>query len=447
MRTLESSPGLALYPDLTMKNSPGSQPDPSPNRLRTLFRLAIFIIASGSSFANADSPFARQYVDGPDTGFGVSMAYDRAGNPTASYESVSGSIQYAVFNGTDWDVTTVVADAGSASPKALTALAFSSENHPAIAFQDRNVGHLKIAEYDGEMWNISTIDSTTICGEFCTIVADSNGKYHVAYNDATNKNLKYATNVGGAWLPETVDNTTDTGFFNSIDLYSNNSPGICYYENTDSALKYAYKDEHGAWIKVTVDSEGDTGAYCSLAIGLNENLHIVYVNLTEYEVVHAEWDGFTWTYLTLDDRVVNYLYCSIALNGANQPAVCYIDFTNGNLYYGVRSAGFWDFQIASEGYAFTSLAFDNTGSFPLIGFQYNSDPEYGFMGVAFVPRPPPVVSAVPPAAADSALKVAVTTKIKKLKKKIKKLKKARNSRKAAASTKKLKKLKKLLKSL
>jgi len=64
-----------------------------------------------------------------------------------------------------------------------TSLAFDNTDHPAIAYQDSGVENLKLDRWDGENWDITTVDSAGDVGEFPSLEFDSNGHPAISYRD------------------------------------------------------------------------------------------------------------------------------------------------------------------------------------------------------------------------------------------------------------------------
>ena len=90
-------------------------------------------------------------------------------------------------------------------------------------------------------WNIQTVDSTCDVGRTTSIALDKTGHSHISYWDYTNGELKYASYNGQTWDIETVDSTGWSGYtvFTAIDLDAAGRPRISYDNGSRAELKYA----------------------------------------------------------------------------------------------------------------------------------------------------------------------------------------------------------------
>ena len=81
-------------------------------------------------------------------------------------------------------------------------LALDAAGHPHLAYGG---DHLYYAYYDGENWQVQTVDAGLQVGVHASLQLDANGRPHIAYYDRANDDLKYASYNGTAWHIETVD--------------------------------------------------------------------------------------------------------------------------------------------------------------------------------------------------------------------------------------------------
>lgn len=217
-----------------------------------------------------------------------SLAYDSDGNPHLSYCDNHWNLAYATISRGYW--TPEVVD--PASDCKYTSLALDTNGNPHIAYYDHiatiplQVGHLKYAVKNGDVWSIESVDAPEWedVGKYLSLALDSDGNPHISYYDETNHALKYAVKNHGAWRIETLEDigyvTEGTGGMSmSTALDSKGYPHISYYNELDGKLKYASKDESG-WSIETVDYIKDPtvnmGRYSSLALDSTDHAHIIH---------------------------------------------------------------------------------------------------------------------------------------------------------------------------
>ena len=78
-----------------------------------------------------------------------------------------------------------------------TSLAMSPAGQPAISYYDGTNGDLKLAQFNGTNWTITTVDSIGNVGLTTSLTFSSAGQPAICYYDATNGDLKFATRALG----------------------------------------------------------------------------------------------------------------------------------------------------------------------------------------------------------------------------------------------------------
>lgn len=96
-------------------------------------------------------------------------------------------------------------------------LAFSPSGFPAIAYWQASNQDLKFAEFDGTMWNISTVDFDGFTGLDPSLAYTPDGKPAISYWDETAKDLNYPFLTGP---PGTSNRSIQTVLLGSIPLWS-----------------------------------------------------------------------------------------------------------------------------------------------------------------------------------------------------------------------------------
>lgn len=197
-----------------------------------------------------------------------SLALDSSGRAHLSYyNGLNQEIAYAYHDGQSWQVVSVMAPAGPYTALALDHnqqphLAFAGPDYlgyaqqingvwvtetvvnqvvgdldlaltpaglPIITFYLPLTGDLKDAAWNGNQWQIETIDSIGNVGANQTLALDSSGRVHISYYDQTNRHLKYAYHNGNQWQTETIDNDNKAGLTTDLVLDSSGRAHILYF--------------------------------------------------------------------------------------------------------------------------------------------------------------------------------------------------------------------------
>ena len=192
-------------------------------------------------------------------------------------------------------------------------------------------------------WQIMTVDSGGIIGQYTSLALDSSDYPAISYYDFSNKDLKYAKWDGLAWIPETVDSSGyDVGKYSSLALDASGIPRISYYNASSGEVIYASQDS-GSWITEKVDPTGGAGGYTSLALDASDNPHVSYSH-TAPALKFAWWTGSFWNHESVDSAGIVGQYNSLALDGSDKPRIAYYDATNGDLKYAAWDSSSWSIE-------------------------------------------------------------------------------------------------------
>ena len=239
-------------------------------------------------------------------------------------------------------------------------------------------GAVAPGQYGSPMWrwHRDTVDTWDNVGEHSALALDSTGRPHISYayrDPSLAQGLMYAWPISpSGWYTELVDATSlYIGDHNSLAFESSDHPHISYGADD---VKYAWHDGT-RWYSETVGS-GDM--FTSIALDGAGNPHITFVDIADDSLQYARKLTDTW-FITVVDEISYWAYNSLVVDASGNPHVSYYDDDVNDLKYawsddqGIT----WDITtVDSDGSvgAYNSLALDSSG-YPHISYHAGS-PNY-----------------------------------------------------------------------
>jgi hypothetical protein len=227
----------------------------------------------------ANKQWVKQQID-PGSGtisYHCSIAVTPDGQPHVGWyhEFLPGGTQYSHFRHADlengvWVVRSV--DGGIAGK--WSSMVVDSKGSPhAVYSQFSHGGELRYAVWDGSNWDLTIVDSSRNVGSYRGF---DNSSAHISYVDG--RTLKYAYEDRGKWIIEKVD-VFSRGFdyyggSTTILLDSNGSPHIVYGDF--GAIKHAFWDGKKWKIETVVSGAIQQYNNVDAAIGPKDTLYISY---------------------------------------------------------------------------------------------------------------------------------------------------------------------------
>jgi Tol biopolymer transport system component len=271
-----------------------------------------------------------------------SLALDSSGRPHISYiNGPYGYLKYAYYDGQAWQVETVDMTIGRSYPQDM---ALDAQDHPHVCYYDYWNADLKYAYRDDAVWHLSTPDSTGDVGQDCSIALDGLGRPHTSYYDLSNGDLKHAFFDGTAWQTEVVDADGNVGRSTSLQVDAAGQLHLSYSDETNTALKYARFDGT-AWHIETLDSIW-SAIFTSLAVDTAGRPHIVYLS---DGLRYAYFNGTAWEFTVLDSTAGAGYFPSIALDTEDRPHITYLDSSRSNILYLYDDGGAWRIRPVASG--------------------------------------------------------------------------------------------------
>lgn len=192
-------------------------------------------------------------------GRGGSIALDSRDRPHISYyDETTTQLKHAHFDGVTWKVTTLD-DVEFIGFGSRTAIAVDSSNKIHIvysAYHDQNgswSGQLRYALFNGTQWTVSTLDEALPHRDFRApaIAIDSADRPHVSYVlyynvEPITGDLKYAWLDGRNWRIEFVDtgDISPYDYNTSINVDSRDRPHIAYLRDQSSLIHAVMPSAH-----------------------------------------------------------------------------------------------------------------------------------------------------------------------------------------------------------
>lgn len=194
-------------------------------------------------------------VDNSAGGF-ASIALDSTQRPHISYlEYNTGRLKHAYWNGSSWKIEPVLLSARLL--EYYTSITIDRDDHPVITYYEvLDAGdpdyslHLRSAKFNGQFWEISTVDGTKGSGKFNSVVTAADGRIHIAYANVRDENasLRYAYSRGNSWQYQILEGAGQVFYVHAVSITTDkqNNPHIVYTDVANRCIKYATRKD-GDW--------------------------------------------------------------------------------------------------------------------------------------------------------------------------------------------------------
>ncbi|MEO6434528.1 MAG: S8 family serine peptidase [Tepidisphaeraceae bacterium] len=245
---------------------------------------------------------------GHDVGGYLSLAIDAHGRPAVAYfDGTGGDLRFAHFNGQTWDVETIES---SGSVGLYPSLVYDGDDHAVISYFHKTRGDLRVARFNGTLWNIQTVDAKGVVGRSTSLAFNrATGELAIAYEDSDFGRLKMARNPGGGWTRGLVDPSRSGVTHTSVAFDAFNQPAVSYYDIRNADLKYACFNG-SIWSQQRLANRGAQGLYTQLYFTPGGLANILYYNRKNNLVVRLTSNGTPgafWTSTVLQSGGGRYL--------------------------------------------------------------------------------------------------------------------------------------------
>ncbi len=279
----------------------------------------------------------------------TSMVLDASNNPIISYYNATQTKLKVMhcFEKNCAKFNSIVTPDIANNVGKYTSIALDSNGNPVVSYYDEAGHALKLLHCGNSSCSsgntIATPDAVNNVGQYTSVTVDSNNKPVVTYYDATQGILRVlhcgnaACNAGNSIVkPDTM---SSNGVQSAVKINSLGNPVVAYYDFTFKSLKLLTCGNSncsaGNTIS-TVDASGMVGGYPSMVLSSNGNPAISYLDLTNGKLKILRCGN---TQCTLGNTIasvsgvsgVTGYFSSLRLDANNRPVVSFYNLTNSTL--------------------------------------------------------------------------------------------------------------------
>jgi hypothetical protein len=349
-----------------------------------LLFLSVAASAMGNSIVTVDQ-------DGT-VGQYTSMALDAQGNPVISYYDPSETKLKVVhcFDKNCSSFNAILTPDAASQVGQYSSLVLDHSGNPVVSYYDQANTALKVLHCGNSSCSsgntIATPDSVGVVGQYTSIAVDSSDRPVVSYYDVTNGKLKIlhcgnaACSAGNSLVKP--DTGSSNGVQSSVKLNAAGNPVVAYFDFSNSSLKILRCGNANCTAGNaidTLDSIGDVGRYPSLVLDGSGNPAVSYLDLSNGDLKVLRCGNAACsagnTIAAADTNGVAGYYSSLALDAAGIPVVSYHNISNGSLkFVHCGNAACTNGNMITSPDAsglYTSLALDASGN-PVVSY-YNAN--------------------------------------------------------------------------
>jgi hypothetical protein len=237
-------------------------------------------------------------------------------------------------------------------------IGLDSQGYPHLAYPVRldvpeDYNRIEYAHFNGADWETEYVDvDATFC---CSLDIDDYDIPHVVYYDANPDGLAYGFREAGVWQHYYADEGYTHILRCSLELDTFGFPNAVYKSSSMFSLDLKYAYFNGTdWTTMSVDD--DDTARLDIALDSDNYPHVVYLksgypNMTY--LIYAFWDGVTWQSDIVDSQGLggHINSPSIDLDSFDNPHIGYsIGEYSPHLKYATLNDGVWEIETVDGEY-------------------------------------------------------------------------------------------------
>ncbi len=270
------------------------------------------------------------------------------------YDAGDRTMKYATRSTTgQWSATTLIDDSGPDIGQYVS-LAIDSMGKPNLAYFDGLRGDLKFGTFQGDVWQIATLEDRGSVGLYPSMLLDDAGFPYIAYYNRTRGDLRCASFDGTNWTLANIDTSGDVGRNVALAIGPDQRLAVAYEDSTTGRLKFARRAANLVWSRSIVDANTRGVSFISLAVDASSTPHISYYDATPADLKYATFPGSSWTTVTLANRGPVGLFTELSLEG-DRPRILYYDRRIDALnQFRLESAGWVNVRVRDRGGRFLS---------------------------------------------------------------------------------------------
>lgn len=288
---------------------------------------------------NNGSIWLTQTVAAPPLFFSslISISLDGNNSPHIAYTRSDSELLYAQWDGTSWQIQTILNAPSQSNLTGNISLALDSADNPHISYaydaNDTNVS-LRHIYWDGGQWQNETLDNSGSAGFYNSIALDSQDRPHISYYKGGYGDLRYL-HWGPNWEMRMVP---DFGQLQAVDLQVADGRPTLSYHNTTSTLLNVSQWQSGWNIAPLVNNSNpipDTSL-----VFTNSRQHISYQDADNLRLMYGVWNGTEWVLRVIDNQgdVGRYNQLVPLRNSDLWIGIAYWDATNSQIKLAIYDA-------------------------------------------------------------------------------------------------------------
>ena len=286
---------------------------------------------------NADGAWRREDLGVQADFHKPSLALTADGRPRVAFTGRSDGVPYYAYrDAAAWHVEQVDTVGARAS------LSLLPDETPVIAYS-ADYGPLLVARRIGDVWAKEVACGGVKIIQMIGLVAEAENALHVAFAGAQPKALYYARYDGNAWQIETIDHAVDLP--NDINLVQDTAGGLhfCFYDLYGDYRTHCVHGVSGDWTIEHVNA----GEYPDLAIDGDDTL---YLGQLHNSVFFAASDT-GWEQVELSPAPPSTLlaFPDLAVDAEGAAHVSFSELGGTHLFYATDATGAWTTRTVGNG--------------------------------------------------------------------------------------------------